>query len=538
VGVGRPEGQSVSNRLKVTLFKLAPTAILIAVFLLGFLGKPEDSSWLNSSQLWQKGDPFFWGEGSRYLSSPYFFYRGKPHATGQWPYYGVNNRYVHNELGLRDDPIADPKPDGAFRILNIGDSATWGLSLPGRKHTYSDQLEKMLNTGAGDPERHTYDVINAGTVGYSSWQAPRWLEFYIDELKPDVVTVFIGNNDSAPSGTSDAKRGSVPFSSVTRTLSYNAFYLLLQKAWLSLRERGRDEEREEFLTSVSSQKRSVTKEQWYDSVARVAPRDYESNLRAIIEIARKNDARVILLKVPMNLIWPQNVIPNRRTVFNREYWYPLFVAKNYMAKGLSKRPPCDTPLLSHPWLCKLSIEQVDTHLAKQGQYRDAEHFVNEKEMLLAQPGSDLLKNSSTIYQLAMVYIAQGKYAKAEQRLRSLADASEFDSDSAVPPQARSGIYYALGVSLLLDGRKEEARSAFVESRRIFPFAMSYEYYDAFDRIVKELKVESIDLPYLFEQNDPEYFGSSLMHDWVHPSPEGNEIIAEALADQIARQPKR
>jgi tetratricopeptide (TPR) repeat protein len=225
-------------------------------------------------------------------------------------------------------------------------------------------------------------------------------------------------------------------------------------------------------------------------------------------------------------------------VFNREYWYPLFVAKNYMAKGLSKRPPCDTPLLSHPWLCKLSVEQVDAHMAKQGQYRDAEHFVTEKETLLAQPGFDLLKNSPTIYQLAVVYIAQGKYAKAEQRLRSLAEASEFDSDGAVPPQARSGIYYALGVSLLLDGRKEEAKSAFVESRRIFPFAMSYEYHDAFDRVVKELEVASIDLPYLFEQNDPDYFGSSLMHDWVHPSPEGNEIIAEALAAQIAPQPIR
>jgi hypothetical protein len=135
----------------------------------------------------------------------------------------------------------------------------------------------------------------------------------------------------------------------------------------------------------------------------------------------------------------------------------------------------------------------------------------------------------------MVYIAQGEYAKAGQRLSSLTDASEFDSAGAVTPQVRSGIFYALGVSLLLDGRKEEARAAFVESRRIFPFAMSYEYYDAFDRVAKELQVESIDLPHLFEQDDPDYFGSSLMHDWVHASPEGNEIIAEALADQITRQ---
>jgi hypothetical protein len=35
VGTERPEGQLVSNRLKLTLFKFAPTAILIAVFLLG-----------------------------------------------------------------------------------------------------------------------------------------------------------------------------------------------------------------------------------------------------------------------------------------------------------------------------------------------------------------------------------------------------------------------------------------------------------------------------------------------------------------------
>jgi lysophospholipase L1-like esterase len=528
----------MSNRLKTTLFKLTPSAILIGIFLLGFVGKPEDSSWLNSSQLWQKGDPFFWGEGSQYLASPYFLYRGKPNATGEWPYYGVKNQYRHNELGLRDDPIADPKPDGVVRVLNIGDSATWGLSLPGRRHTYSDRLELALNAGARGPEFPSYDVINAGTVGYSSWQALRWLEFYIEELKPDVVTVFIGNNDSAPGGSSDAKRGSVPFSSVTRVLSHNAFYLLLQKAWLNLRAGTRDEEREQFLTSVGSQKRSVTKEEWYDSVARVAPRDYESNLRAIVEITRKNDARIILLKVPMNFVWPQSVIPNQRQVFNREYWTPLFVAKNYMAKGLSKRPPCNSPLLSHPWLCRLSVGQLNAYLTRQTAYRNAGHFAAEKEALIARPDFDRLKNPSTIHQLAMIHIAQGEYAKAVQQLRSLTEDSAFDSDGVVPAQVRSDLHYALGVSLLLDGQRKEAKTAFIRSRRIFPFAMSYEYYDAFDRVVKELAVESIDLPQLFERSDPDYFGSALMHDWVHPSPEGNGIIAKAIATQIASQPTR
>ena len=528
----------MQDRLKHTLFKLTPSAILIGVFLLGFAGRPEDSSWLNTSQLWQKGDPFFWGEGSSYLSSPYLLYRGRPHATGDWHYYGVTNRFSHNEFGLRDDPILDPKPDDVFRILNVGDSATWGLSLPDRKFSYSDQLEEVLNIDSSRAERLTYDVINAGTVGYSSWQARRWLEFYIGQLEPDLVTVFIGNNDSSPSGISDAQRGSVPLGPVTRILSRNAFYLLLQKAWLNLGKRVRDEQREQFMASISSQKRSATKEQWYQSVARVAPRDYESNLRAIVDIARAHGARIILLKVPMNVVWPQNVIPNRRQIFNREYWYPLFAAKNYIVKGLANRPPCDTPFSSHPWLCTLSIGQLNSHFARHTRFRDADHFAAEMEALLARPEFDRSENASTIYQLAVVYIAQGMYAKAVETLRSLTEAIAFDSDGGAPAQVRSDIQYALGVSLLLYDRREEARSAFLESRRIFPFAMSYEYHDAFDRVVQELEVESIDLPYLFERSDPDFFGSSLMHDWVHPSPDGNEIIAKAIAAQISLQPAR
>ena len=101
--------QVVQSRLKTTLFRLAPAAIMAGIFLLGFAGKPEDSPWLNSSQLWQKGDPFFW-EGVRFLASPYFLYRGRPHVEGEWSYYGVRNQYRHNELGLRDDPLIDPKP--------------------------------------------------------------------------------------------------------------------------------------------------------------------------------------------------------------------------------------------------------------------------------------------------------------------------------------------------------------------------------------------------------------------------------------------
>jgi lysophospholipase L1-like esterase len=525
-------GQSVNERLKSTLINLIPLGVLIAIFMLGFAGKPEDSPWLNSSQLWQKGDPFFW-EGSRALASPYFLYRGRPHAEGEWPYYGVSNTYQHNELGLRDDPILDPKPDGVMRILNIGDSATWGLSLPARSDTYSDRLDEALNTSGSDTRSEKYDVVNAGTIGYSSWQASRWLAFYIDQLEPDIVTVYIGNNDSAPGGISDAKRGLVPFGALTRVLNNNAFYLLLQKAWLNLGKRARDQEREAFIASVSSKKRSMTKDEYYDSVARVSPSEYEGNLRAIIDIARQGGARVILLKVPMNFVWPQIVTPTRRHVFNREYWFPVYVAKNYMANGLKQQPTCRTPLLSHPWLCRVSSEQLSAYLKKHTPFRDAEEFVSKREALLAKADFDPIENPAAIHQLAIAYIAQEKPEKAVELLSSLTHSISLDSESTIPAQDRAQIEYALGMSHLLAGQQNEAEAAFVRSRETFPFATSYEYHDAFERVTQEQGVESIDLPRLFKDTDPEYFGSSLMHDWVHPTPAGNQVIADAIADLIS-----
>ena len=62
--------------------------------------------------------------------------------------------------------------------------------------------------------------------------------------------------------------------------------------------------------------------------------------------------------------------------------------------------------------------------------------------------------------------------------------------------------------------------------------MSPDYEERFDHVVKELDVEWIDLPRLFELADPRFHGSALIHDWVHPNRTGGSIIADAIAKRL------
>ncbi|MCH6552446.1 MAG: hypothetical protein IH804_10640, partial [Planctomycetes bacterium] len=79
------------------------------------------------------------------------------------------------------------RPPGEFRVLAMGDSCTF----LGEPRPWPEVLEERLAGGVGAPVR----VLNAGVPAYSSLQGRRFLESRLDELDPDVVTLYFGWND-------------------------------------------------------------------------------------------------------------------------------------------------------------------------------------------------------------------------------------------------------------------------------------------------------------------------------------------------------
>ena len=106
--------------------------------------------------------------------------------------------FAINELGLRDDPMADPaKPAGTFRVLMLGDSFTLGFTVD-RQDLFVDQLERWWQA-----EGRAVDVINAGTEGYSTDQAILWLAEHGATFQPDLVLLFPYDNDLYWNGQTD-----------------------------------------------------------------------------------------------------------------------------------------------------------------------------------------------------------------------------------------------------------------------------------------------------------------------------------------------
>jgi GDSL-like Lipase/Acylhydrolase family len=110
--------------------------------------------------------------------------------------YGGGSIYT-NDLGFRDGDVLPDKPPGAFRILALGDSFTWGWAVADGQR-FSDILEARLNA-LGDKD---YDVINAGVTGYSTDQELLLLQRNVDRLSPDAVVLFYYENDCEGNGLS------------------------------------------------------------------------------------------------------------------------------------------------------------------------------------------------------------------------------------------------------------------------------------------------------------------------------------------------
>lgn len=96
-----------------------------------------------------------------------------------------NTRLSINEHGFRDRSYSIDKNRGSYRILNLGNSITFGQGVV-IDSVYSKQLEVLLNA---EPDTVHYEVINAGVEGYNSFQEYVYFKMKGIKFKPDVVLV-------------------------------------------------------------------------------------------------------------------------------------------------------------------------------------------------------------------------------------------------------------------------------------------------------------------------------------------------------------
>lgn len=98
-----------------------------------------------------------------------------------------------NSAGFRDGETPLEKPAGTIRIAAIGDSLTNGSGGP-RENSYPEQLESLLNAGAGTAGTR-FEVLNFGVPGYNIGQIVERLRVLGLSYHPDVIVYGYALND-------------------------------------------------------------------------------------------------------------------------------------------------------------------------------------------------------------------------------------------------------------------------------------------------------------------------------------------------------
>jgi lysophospholipase L1-like esterase len=191
-------------------------------------------------------------------------------------------RVTTNAQGLRYDHAVVRKAPGAFRIVCVGDSVTFGYRVP-RVYLrrpredpewlpYPALIERWLR--AANPRR-PIEVIPLATPGYSSHQGLAWLRRDIRRLDPDVVTVCFGWNDIDVRSTSDAQSMKTGWLSVTaRRLVSGSQALMHASQWLRSRRAG--------LGPLPDAVRRVSQERFVDNELQMARLARSHNAGAVL----------------------------------------------------------------------------------------------------------------------------------------------------------------------------------------------------------------------------------------------------------------
>jgi len=131
---------------------------------------------------------------SNYAPHPYLVYALNPNTRYYYEsFYGKAPKHFINGLGFRGKEFTTQKPSGVYRIVCIGGSTTFSYHETDETKTYPQLLEDALNATFESPR---FEVINAGTPGWTTAENLINLQFRLLALEPDMVVIYEGVNDT------------------------------------------------------------------------------------------------------------------------------------------------------------------------------------------------------------------------------------------------------------------------------------------------------------------------------------------------------
>ena len=225
----------------------------------------------------------------RLRSDPYVIWKFNPGYTG--PLYTYTFARI-NRNGFLGNELEKPKGRKAFRVVVLGGSVAFGYGVASMEENFCSQLENILNDSSAG---WSYEVVNAGVPGYSSWNGRQFVEHYLADLQPDFLLVAFGWNDSLldllPDGHPQKGMKSVhnnvahfPFSHSVTAYALRRAYLILGAKMGLIRNLGEEEHRK--------------------YPVRVSPEQLRENLRAMRDWCDDHGVEIALCTEPVAKLPP------------------------------------------------------------------------------------------------------------------------------------------------------------------------------------------------------------------------------------------
>jgi hypothetical protein len=142
-----------------------------------------------------------------------------------------------NSNGLRSPETSYAKPEGTYRLLNLGDSVAMGWGVK-QEETYGQVLAAALNARSENGTH--YEVINAGVPGWNLENVLAYLQAEGLRYQPDLILleVTIVNDIFGKSGL--LRQNQSPVIEWLRKNTYSWPFLSIQLQWIQARTDGKD----------------------------------------------------------------------------------------------------------------------------------------------------------------------------------------------------------------------------------------------------------------------------------------------------------